>query len=255
MPACASPMSTVPSCSASMLPQRSARVDLLDADVGHQLRVALYECLAERPEVAGREAGRQPDRDGLLGSGRLDASPARRRRTPVGARGPGADRTRRSVIRIGGSCVPLADAGVKGLGILCRNLSQFSEQPPVKIASINQSLVCFSGGSMRIWWRAVLLAVFVSAGGERGAQALYGSLVGNVTDETGAALPGATVTMTQRETNLVARRRHQRNRRLQRAEPAAGHLPGRRQASGIFDIHRARHRRPPGARRPRRRAN
>ncbi len=35
------------------------------------------------------------------------------------------------------------------------------------------------------------------------AQALYGSLLGNVTDETGAALPGATVTITQRETNLV----------------------------------------------------
>jgi hypothetical protein len=35
------------------------------------------------------------------------------------------------------------------------------------------------------------------------AQALYGSLVGNVTDETGGALPGATVTITQAETSLV----------------------------------------------------
>jgi uncharacterized surface anchored protein len=33
-------------------------------------------------------------------------------------------------------------------------------------------------------------------------QSLYGSLVGTVTDETGAALPGATVTVTQAETNL-----------------------------------------------------
>jgi hypothetical protein len=33
------------------------------------------------------------------------------------------------------------------------------------------------------------------------AQALYGSLVGNVTDETGAIVPGATVTITQKETN------------------------------------------------------
>ena len=32
------------------------------------------------------------------------------------------------------------------------------------------------------------------------AQVLYGSLVGNVTDETGAAVPGATVTITNRET-------------------------------------------------------
>ena len=45
--------------------------------------------------------------------------------------------------------------------------------------------------------------VFVSAAANVTAQALYGSLVGNVTDETGAALPGATVSMTQRETNLV----------------------------------------------------
>jgi len=33
-----------------------------------------------------------------------------------------------------------------------------------------------------------------------GAQVLYGSLVGNVSDETGASIPGATVTITHRET-------------------------------------------------------
>jgi hypothetical protein len=33
------------------------------------------------------------------------------------------------------------------------------------------------------------------------AQALYGSLVGNVVDQTGAIVPGATVTITQKETN------------------------------------------------------
>src|SRR5205809_5368651 len=32
-------------------------------------------------------------------------------------------------------------------------------------------------------------------------QALYGSLVGNVVDETGAVVPGAMVTITQKETN------------------------------------------------------
>ena len=53
-------------------------------------------------------------------------------------------------------------------------------------------------------WRGVLLAVFVSAlAANIGAQALYGSLVGNVTDETGAALPGATVTVTQTGTSLT----------------------------------------------------
>ena len=44
-----------------------------------------------------------------------------------------------------------------------------------------------------------LLLVFLSAIPST-AQVLYGSLVGNVTDETGAALPGANVTITHRET-------------------------------------------------------
>lgn len=34
------------------------------------------------------------------------------------------------------------------------------------------------------------------------AQAVYGSLVGNVSDSSGGAIPGATVTATQTETNL-----------------------------------------------------
>ena len=46
------------------------------------------------------------------------------------------------------------------------------------------------------------MAVLVSAAANVSAQSLYGTLVGNVTDETGAALPGASVTVTQRETNL-----------------------------------------------------
>ena len=33
------------------------------------------------------------------------------------------------------------------------------------------------------------------------AQVLYGSLVGTITDESGLAVPGATVTITQAETN------------------------------------------------------
>ena len=35
------------------------------------------------------------------------------------------------------------------------------------------------------------------------AQAVYGSLVGNVTDTTGGAIPGATVTATHTQTNLT----------------------------------------------------
>jgi hypothetical protein len=53
-------------------------------------------------------------------------------------------------------------------------------------------------------WTNVIFAVLVSAmAANASAQALYGSLVGNVTDESGAAIPGAAVTITQAETSLV----------------------------------------------------
>src|ERR1700730_18300886 len=53
--------------------------------------------------------------------------------------------------------------------------------------------------------RAVLLVVLWCAVAvhQAWAQSIYGSLVGNVTDTTGATLPGATVTATQAETNLT----------------------------------------------------
>ncbi|MDQ3259053.1 MAG: carboxypeptidase-like regulatory domain-containing protein, partial [Acidobacteriota bacterium] len=46
---------------------------------------------------------------------------------------------------------------------------------------------------------AVLLALFMPESGD--AQALYGSITGNVQDPNGAAIPGATVTITNTETN------------------------------------------------------
>ena len=57
----------------------------------------------------------------------------------------------------------------------------------------------------RDYWKrlshAIFAGVIVFASVNVDAQALYGSLVGNVVDETGAVVPGATVTITQRETN------------------------------------------------------
>jgi hypothetical protein len=53
--------------------------------------------------------------------------------------------------------------------------------------------------SIRLWVIAAALAA--AAAGNVDAQALYGSLVGNVVDETGAVVPGATVAITHKETN------------------------------------------------------
>src|SRR5215210_7796639 len=71
-----------------------------------------------------------------------------------------------------------------------------------RIVSIRFSAV-FPGGNMRFVCRGVLFAgLLLLVASTANAQSLYGSLVGNVTDETGAALPGANVTVTQTETNL-----------------------------------------------------
>src|SRR5262245_66327478 len=50
---------------------------------------------------------------------------------------------------------------------------------------------------------ATVLVLLLTLGGSAAtlrAQVLYGSLVGNITDESGATLPGATVTVTHKET-------------------------------------------------------
>jgi Carboxypeptidase regulatory-like domain/TonB dependent receptor len=49
--------------------------------------------------------------------------------------------------------------------------------------------------------RALLAGLILFAAVNVHAQALYGSLVGNVVDDTGATVPGATVSITQKETN------------------------------------------------------
>ncbi len=63
-------------------------------------------------------------------------------------------------------------------------------------------------GAVTEWTKVVRAAVLVVACGcltapMARAQVLYGSIVGNVQDLSGAALPGATVTITSGETNLT----------------------------------------------------
>ena len=48
----------------------------------------------------------------------------------------------------------------------------------------------------------VVLVAFSIGAPTADAQVLYGSIVGNVTDSTGASVPGATVTIEQNETKL-----------------------------------------------------
>jgi outer membrane receptor protein involved in Fe transport len=56
-----------------------------------------------------------------------------------------------------------------------------------------------------VFARGAILAVLCTLAGAQAttAQNIYGSLVGNVTDSSGAAIPGATVSATQTETNLT----------------------------------------------------
>ena len=69
-----------------------------------------------------------------------------------------------------------------------------------------------------------------------GAQVLYGSIVGNVQDSSGATLPGATVTITSQETNLDAHGGDERDGRLQLHQRAGGHLRRQGVAAGIQGV-------------------
>ena len=75
--------------------------------------------------------------------------------------------------------------------------------------------------STRSW---VIAVVLVTAVANAGAQALYGSLVGNVVDETGAVVPGATVAITQKETNQTREQPTAVERRLFVSQSRARHL-------------------------------
>src|SRR5437667_9644135 len=74
----------------------------------------------------------------------------------------------------------------------------------------------------------VALAFLVAASlpQRAGAQTLYGSLVGNVTDPSGAAVTGATITVTQRQTQLT---------RTVTADPSGGYKVETLSA-GTYDI-------------------
>ena len=63
------------------------------------------------------------------------------------------------------------------------------------------------------------------------AQTLYGTLVGNVTDETGLAVPGATVKVTHTETGQTREGHDERDGRLQLSQHSHRHVSGGRRRS------------------------
>src|SRR2546426_818909 len=57
--------------------------------------------------------------------------------------------------------------------------------------------------AMRLSLLAVLIVAALGLAGRSEAQVLYGSIVGNVADPTKAGVPGATVTIINKATNLA----------------------------------------------------
>ena len=88
----------------------------------------------------------------------------------------------------------------------------------VKVSSLRRMLR--HGGGFTACLIAVTL-LFVNAR-LADAQALYGSIVGNVTDAQGAAVPGVTLRATNTGTGLEVGNRHRRRRRLYLPQPPAG---------------------------------
>ncbi len=79
---------------------------------------------------------------------------------------------------------------------------------------------------IRIACSWIIAVVLVAGVANVNAQALYGSLVGNVVDETGAVVPGATVAITQKETNQTR----------EQATPDNGAYPFPNLAPGTYDV-------------------
>ena len=86
---------------------------------------------------------------------------------------------------------------------------------------------------------ALLLLLMLPA--VAGAQVLYGSLVGNVSDDTGAAVPGATVTIRNKETGTSRDATTDATGAYRFDTVLARHLLGDGPAHRLQDVHASRH--------------
>ncbi len=94
--------------------------------------------------------------------------------------------------------------------------------------------------AMRMFARALFLsAVCVMYATGAAAQAVYGSLVGNVSDSSGGAIPGRDRHRHAHGDESHARGGHQRQRRVFDSEHSIGHLSSGRDGSRVSDLHGA----------------
>ena len=75
----------------------------------------------------------------------------------------------------------------------CSAALQAEEHLIISAGTVVEALIALS---------IVFVAFFASTAPPANGQVLYGGITGTVTDSTGAAVPGATVTITHKETNL-----------------------------------------------------
>ena len=73
------------------------------------------------------------------------------------------------------------------------------------------------------------------------AQAVTGTIFGTVTDNSGAVMPGVTVTVTNVDTGRSRDLRDRRQRRVHRSLHPDRHLQGRRRTAGLQERRRRRH--------------
>ena len=83
---------------------------------------------------------------------------------------------------------------------------------------------------------SLLLIIAFTPTARLNAQVLYGSLIVDVRDQTGGAVPGAEVTITRHETGLDPKRHVQRVGAADVRHRAAGHLRGARRHFRIQGI-------------------